>query len=733
MPQTLQGTVETVTYRNEENGYTVMTLSNEDGVFTAVGALPQVTPGDRLILSGDWMTHKVYGEQFRIESFERLQPETCEEIYRYLSSRTIRGVGPVTARMIVDRFGQDTLRVIEKEPYRLAQIRGISPAKAQKISEEYKLQTGLRDVMMGLSKYGITPEQSVRIYQEFGASAVELLRQDPYAVCEARIGLSFDFAERLAACVHLPPDSDCRIRGGLRHVLRHNLMNGHTCLPREKLLQVAVRLLDCSRDEADVICQQMSDRGELSFFLQKGEEFIALPEYYQSECYIASRMELLLRFPFPPARNIRSVIERVEEEQGITYEETQKAAIEAAVNRGILVLTGGPGTGKTTTLRAIISILERNGMKLALAAPTGRAAKRMEELTGREAKTIHRLLEVEWDSHDRPVFTRNETNTLEADAIIVDELSMVDVPLFEALLRAMNLGCRLILVGDADQIPSVGAGNVIGDLIAGGRVPVIRLTEIFRQSMESLIVTNAHRIVQGLSPELGRKDADFFLLHEVAPLRAGRLVAELCSRRLPEAYEFSPLQDIQVLCPSKKFETGSAALNNLLQGVLNPPAEEKAELALSDFVLRMGDKVMQIRNNYNIPYTRPDGSMGSGVYNGDIGILTLIDRKNAQLTVQFDDRKAVYGFDDAADLELAYAVTIHKSQGSEYPCVIIPVIGVPSRLRYRNLLYTGITRAKQLLILIGTEQAVGEMVENACKTLRYTALEGLMRGEESAQ
>ena len=720
---TLRGAVEAVTFRNEQNGYTVLSLNTDEELVTVVGCLPQIAAGDGLLLSGEWTTHKVYGKQFRADTAERLQPETAQEIYRYLSSRTIRGIGPVTARQIVDRFGSDSLSIIENEPFRLAQIRGISLAKAQKISEEYRAQAGLRNCIIGLSKYGMTPEQCIRIYKQYGPASMDLIKENPYRICSPEIGMSFDSAEQLARAIGLACNNVFRLQGGIRYVLRHNLGNGHTCLPRHKLLEATTRLLDCAPDDLDVCCQQMTDGGELSFFLRDGVEFIALPNYYESERYIAGRLELLMRFPFPTYRNINSELRKIEQQQNIVYEEKQRQAIEAAVNRGALILTGGPGTGKTTTLRAIIAILEKNGLKPALAAPTGRAAKRMEELTGQEAKTIHRLLEVEWDSNDRPYFCKNETNTLDADAVVIDELSMVDVPLLEALLRAMKLGCRLILVGDTDQLPSVGPGNIIGDLIECGKIPVVRLTEIFRQSMQSLIVTNAHRIVSGQMPELTNRDSDFFFLSETVPLRAAKLICDLCSQRLPDAYGFSPVQDIQVLCPSKKLETGSANLNNQLQGVLNPPAEEKAELLLSGYLLRMGDKVMQTKNNYNIPFTRADGSMGSGVYNGDIGRLLLIDRRNAELKVQFEDRTATYTFDEAPDLELAYAVTVHKSQGSEYPCVILPVIGVPTPLCFRNLLYTGVTRAKKLLILIGTENAVQRMTENDRRTLRYTALQ----------
>lgn len=726
----LCGSVEQITYRNEQNGYTVLTLDTGDELVTVVGCLPQTDAGDGLRLFGRWDTHKTYGRQFVAESFEREKPATADAIYKYLSSGAVKGIGLVTARAVVARFGAEALSVIENEPFRLAQIKGISLSKAQKISEEYRRTSGLREVMIGLAEFNVSPEQCVKIYRELGGRAVEIIRKNPYVVCSREIGMRFDTAEAIFRSAGLPANDKNRIAGVVSYVLRHNLSNGHTCLPRDKVIAAANTILEISPDEIDVVCQEMSDDGRIKSFVLDGREFLALEDIFGSEFYASGRLRMMMRFDGVTRQAADREIARAEKDEGIEYEEKQREAIRAALGKGLLILTGGPGTGKTTTLKAIISIMERRGMKLMLAAPTGRAAKRMEELTGRQAKTIHRLLEVEWDDRDRAVFARNENNTLDCDAVIIDELSMVDITLFEALLRGMSLGCRLILVGDTDQLPSVGAGNVIGDLIDSGEIPVIRLTRIFRQSAESLIVTNAHRIVAGEAPELSKRDSDFFMIEEPNPLRAARLTVELCTRRLPQAYGFSPTEDIQVLCPSKKLESGSAALNNSLQQTLNPPADEKAELAMNGFVLRMGDKVMQIRNNYNIPFTREDGSMGSGVYNGDIGELKLIDRRNAEITVRFEDRTAKYTFDEAADLELAYAVTVHKSQGSEYPCVIIPVTGIPKPLCFRNLLYTGVTRAKRLLVLVGSRSTVLAMVENDRKTLRYTALSHMIRGED---
>ena len=512
-------------------------------------------------------------------------------------------------------------------------------------------------------------------------------------------------------------------------MLRHNTGNGHTCLPREKLLSTACALLSVGRDSVDIACDRLVEQEAILSKTEGDDELLFLPYLYRAEQYIAGRLAMMMQFPPPLAMAPDSEIDRIEAEQGIVYESRQREAIHAALRKGILILTGGPGTGKTTTLKAILNIMEKQGMKIALAAPTGRAAKRMSELTGAEAKTLHRLLEVEWTDSNKANFARNERNPLDCDAVIVDELSMVDVPLFESLLRAMRLGSRLIMVGDDHQLPSVGAGNVLRDILLSERVPCVCLTEIFRQSMSSLIVTNAHRIVTGKNPELARKDGDFFLLEERNPLRAARLLTELCCARLPKAYGFSPFDDIQVLCPSRKTPLGTAAVNARLQEALNPPALDKAEITVGGCLLREGDKVMQNKNNYELLWSRSDEEDGTGVFNGDIGILEEINRAKGYLSVRFDDRLALYTESDAADLELAYAVTVHKSQGSEYPCVVIPVLGAPPQLCYRNLLYTAVTRAKRLLVMVGSSSLVTAMVENDKRTLRYTALRSFL--EES--
>ena len=718
----LEGTVEIVTFRNEQNGYTVLRLNEGGELVTVVGNFPTVHEGDILRVEGGWETHRMYGRQLHAVKCEQVRPATSEAILKYLSSGVIKGIGPSTACRMVEAFGEHTLEIMEKEPERLSQIKGISKAKAREIGERYEQLFGMREIMLRLSQYGISPEESLRIYQALGPASADQVEANPVVLCSSEIGFPFHRTDEIAAQIGLGKENEFRLDNGVLHVLRHNTGNGHTCLPRKKLVVTASALLAVEQDSVDIACDRLVEQEALISRVEGEEELLFLPYLYRAEHYIAGRLAMMMQFPPPLAVAPDSEIDRIEAEQGIVYEARQREAIHAALRKGVLILTGGPGTGKTTTLKAILGIMEKQGMKIALAAPTGRAAKRMSELTGAEAKTLHRLLEVEWSENNRANFARNERNPLDCDAVIIDELSMVDAPLFESLLRAMRLGCRLVMVGDDHQLPSVGAGNVLRDLLQSGRIPWVCLTEIFRQSMQSLIVLNAHRIVTGRHPELARRDGDFFLLEERNPLRASRLLTDLCALRLPKAYGFSPFDDIQVLCPSRKTALGTAAVNARLQEALNPPALDKAEITVGGILLREGDKVMQNKNNYELLWTRSEEEDGTGVFNGDIGILEEINRSKGYLSVRFDDRLALYTESDAADLELAYAVTVHKSQGSEYPCVIIPVLGAPPQLCYRNLLYTAVTRAKRLLVMVGSSSLVAAMVDNDKRTLRYTAL-----------
>lgn len=724
----MTGTVEQVIFRNEKNGYAVIEINNGEELVTAVGNLPFVSAGEELHVYGNWIVNQNYGEQFRVDAFERSKPADEAAMLKYLSSGAVKGVGPGTAKKIVESFGSSSLEVMEREPERLCAVRGITRAKAEKISAEVKRLGGIREMMVQLGGYGISPAEAVRVWKAFGAQSIDLVRENPYCLCEDGINIGFGRADCIAASLERPQDDVCRIRAGILHVIRHNLGNGHTCLPADKLTAAAARLLGVAPELARDVLEDLKADSSVVSRTFHGREFIFLPDLYRSEVYSAERIQMLLRFPAPSITGVDGKIENIEREFGIRYAEGQKQAVRKALSEGVLILTGGPGTGKTTTLNAVIRLLELNGEKVLLAAPTGRAAKRMSELTGKEAKTIHRLLQVEWNEDDRPVFARNEKNLLECDALIIDELSMVDTALFEALLRALPLGRRLVLVGDSDQLPSVGPGNVIGDLIASGRLPVVQLKQVFRQSMKSLIVRNAHRIVEGEMPDLNVKNEDFFFLRCGDPARISKTIVDLCSRRLPDSYGYSPMTDIQVLSPSRKGELGTLELNKRLQAVLNPPDRRKTEIRVNGSLLREGDKVMQIRNDYNLPWTRRDGSVGEGVFNGDLGTILSIDRRASTVTARMDDRTVVYESETAFELDLAYAMTVHKSQGNEFTAVVMPMFRSAPQLMYRNLLYTAVTRAKSLLILVGTPETVKSMVDNDRKTKRYTGLIYLLAG-----
>lgn len=719
----LQGTVEDIKFRNEQNGYTVLEVGCADELITAVGTFSDISVGESVRLSGTWTYHSTFGRQFKVEAFEREMPATAEQLYTYLAAGAVKGIGPATAMKIIEKFGEKAFDILENEPEKLATIKGISLEKAEKMQESFKKQFAVRNIMIALETYGMSPRECIAAYEAFGSNAVERVVKNPFELCEADTGIGFERAEAIADALPNPPESDFRLRAGITHIVRQNLYsNGHTCIPREKLLKIAADYLYVGEDAVDIQIDTLTSSGALTAKEIKNREFIFLTSAYRDEKTIADRMKILLRFPPPQCETLEKDIEKQEKADGITYAETQREAIKTAVSRGVLILTGGPGTGKTTTLNGILKLFEQQELDIALAAPTGRAAKRITELTGREAKTMHRLLEVEWDEHDRPVFKRNLRNPLECDVLVLDELSMVDISLFASLMQALPFGCRLIMVGDSDQLPPVGAGNVLADLIASGLLPVVELTEVFRQAMGSLIVTNAHRIVAGDMPELTRKDGDFFFMERQNPYAASQTIASLYAKRLPEAYNFSPQNDIQVLCPSKKGETGTVHLNKILQDLVNPPADEKKELTVGFRTFRVGDKVMQTKNNYNIVWEKSDGETGEGIFNGDIGVIENIDIHTETVQICFDDRSAVLAKEQMTDMELAYAVTVHKSQGSEFPAVIMPVVSVLPNLCYRNLLYTAVTRAKQLLILVGTRAEIQKMVENDKKTSRYSAL-----------
>lgn len=721
-PEQINGVVERITYKNEQNGYTVATVRLGRERITVVGTLPFLSEGEIATFRGSYTVHPTYGKQFAATEFERTAPTNTAQILRYLSSGIIKGVGPSTAAKIVERFGADSLEIIKNKPLSLALIKGISEDKARSISEEYAKTSMVQDIIMLLSPYEISPEKCMTIFNRLGKKATERINSNPYILCSPDIEISFEKAERIAYDIGISADNEQRLAAGVEYILRRNLMNGHTCLPRKKLIVVAVELLESDPDRIEIIIDKMTEN--MTVFLKRidDELYIALPEYYSAEEYIAARLSAVKNnIPYDmPIDDLE--IDYVENKLGIKFEALQREAIKQAFSGGILILTGGPGTGKTTTLNAIIELFEQRDAAIELAAPTGRAAKRMTELTGRDAKTIHRLLEVEWGENEKQSFFRNERNPLECDVIIVDEASMIDSLLFESLLRALRLSCRIILVGDADQLPSVSAGNVLGDILSNSKFPAIRLKKVFRQARESLIVTNSHAIIDETPPDLSNKGKDFFFMQRQTGADTLNTVLELCCERLPKAYGFDPLTDIQVLCPSRKLDCGTVNINNLLQQCLNPEKRGSPQISYKGVYMRVGDKVMQTKNNYDIMWEKDNGDSGMGVFNGDVGYISSIDLRAGQLTVRFDDRTATYFTDGLGELELAYAVTVHKSQGSEFDCVVIPLSDIPSQLRYRNLLYTAITRAKKMLVLVGNQSIFFEMAANNRKTLRYTLL-----------
>ena len=719
----LTGTVDHIVFCNDDNGWTVLELDTGNTVETVVGVLPRVQGGETLRLQGGWTDHPSFGRQFKATACESTLPTDAAAILRYLASGAVKGIGPATAARIVDRFGVDTFRILEEEPHELAKIKGISLSKAREMGQSFCSQFGIRELVMAFANYGLTTNEALRCYKKFGASTLTRVKENPYLLCTPGLHIGFERADSIAMAMNGERDDPNRMEAGVDYVLRHNLNNGHTCLPRDKVIPAAASLLDVATESVETAVERMLDDFLLWEETWDDRAYLFLPRLHEAESFIAVRMRMMSSICNVAAEDIQLRIDAMERNFHITYEEQQRRAMVEAIATGALILTGGPGTGKTTTLRGIITLLESMGETVAITAPTGRAAKRISQLTGRDAKTLHRLLEVKWDDSDSPVFERNEKNPLDADAVVVDEMSMVDALLFESLLRATKTGCRLILVGDTDQLPAVGAGCVLQDLIASETIPVVQLTQVFRQALESRIIYNAHRIVKGETMELDNK-GDCFFMSRSSAAEVTQTVVDLCCQRLPAAYGYTHLDGIQVLCPGRKGEIGTAEINRRLQAQLNPQDKKKAELTIEGMTLRVGDKVMHNRNNYDIPWIRDNGENGSGIFNGDIGVLEEIRLREDILTVRYEDRVATYTRQDAQDLELAYAITVHKSQGSEFDAVILR--NTP-HLCYRNLLYTAVTRAKKLLILVGSRDTVQRMIDNDRKTLRYTGLRTFMK------
>ena len=719
---TREGTVQSVIFQNEENGYTVLRLVTEEGeLITVVGCVPCAAPGEHLGVSGAWETHPQHGTQLRAEEVERRLPEDAEELISYLGSGICKGLGPATARRLVERFGAETADVISSQPEKLSLIKGITARRAMEISESFRRHMGLRRLMAFLAQYGLPPVLAIRLRQIYGDGALDAIRRDPYLLSADAGGLPFSAADEIAMSMGFSARSPERLRSALLFELSHNEGNGHVFLPRPKLLAATAQLLG-DEDGVEEALDTLIDEGKVSSETVANVEACYLLRLHEAEDYACRKLLNLLSATADVSSRAGRTVDEIEQSQGITYAPLQRKAVELAAEHGVLILTGGPGTGKTTTVRGIVSLFERMGLAIVLAAPTGRAAQRLGELTGREAQTVHRLLGMSWNEATHEVtFTKGEKEPLEADAVIVDEMSMVDLPLFAALLRSLRPGTRLVMVGDADQLPSVGAGNVFSDLIRSGKVETVFLREVFRQAERSAIIRNAHAVNAGEPPRLQNDQGDFYFLCRRDAQRAVSTVVELCQSRLPEKMGI-PVGDIQVLTPTRKGPAGTENLNRLLQEALNPPKPGQPEVRWGDRVYRPGDRVMQTRNDYDILWEKEDGTVGSGVFNGDVGHVQAIDPAGEWLAILYEDRKALYSLEMLSEIDLAYAQTVHKAQGSEYPCVVLCAMPSAPGLMVRGVLYTALTRARELLILVGDDVAVREMAANDRRARRYSGL-----------
>ena len=724
----LSGSVEDVIYKNADNGYTVINLGCDEGLIAVVGNLGDVNEGERLSLRGGWITSPKYGRQFKAAMCERSMPETESEISAYLGSGVIKGLGPAIAKRIVKQFGTEALDIIDNDCMQLTVIKGITSDKALYISNEYHKITGVNEVIKFLGEYNFGPAHAISVWSAFEHDSIKQIKTNPYILCTSGIDIDFRSVDRMAADLGFDAENSDRVRAGIVYVLHENANAGHTCLPTEKLRESVCDNLGIERRQFESCLDDCKEKDWVVRITLGKREFVYLPEYYLAETYIAKKLAFMLRTSAQYEKDYSDEIRGVEFSENIQYEDLQRAAISACLTGSVFILTGGPGTGKTTTLNGVIKILKAQKKRILLCAPTGRAAKRMSDLTGEPARTIHRLLEVDFNAKGELKFKRNETNPLPADVVIADEMSMVDALLMCSLVRAIKPTSKFIMVGDSNQLPSVGAGNVLKDLIASHYIPSVELKEIFRQAAQSLIVTNAHRIVNGEFPVLDDRQNDFFFMNKSLESDIAELVIQLAKQRLPDTYGFSPIDDIQVLCPTKMGMAGTKELNKQLQSALNPPSQNKAELKFFDVIFRTGDKVMQTKNDYDVLWTK-NNEKGSGIFNGDIGIIRSVDRFSQNVTIDFEGRVAIYTSEMLRRLEHAYAITIHKSQGSEYDAVIIPITAFTHNLLYRNLLYTGVTRAKKMIIVIGTKELVKTMVDNNRKMLRYSLLRPLLEKE----
>ena len=721
---TVEGSVDAVIFQNEENGYTVLLLrvDGEDEPITVVGCIPCAAAGEGMTVTGVWVNHPVHGPQLTAESVERRLPRDEADMAAYLGSGILKGVGPATAERLVERFGMDTLRVIEEEPERLKTIKGITAKKAMELSEAFRALTGLRQVMEFLARYDLPVYLAMAVQRTYGNNALQMLRDDPYILSRAQFGVDFAVADAIAISMGFGGDDPCRLRAAIEYELAHNAGNGHVFLPREKLLAATAQLVDVDTDMVETALDKLIDSFAVVEKPIANVRGCYLPRLYQAETFVAQRLLSMLRAPVEQLRQVDKTIDAIEKEQGVSYAPLQRQAVRMAAEGGVLLLTGGPGTGKTTSLRGIVALYRRMGLDVALLAPTGRAAKRLGEVTDCDAQTIHRALGMSYNElTGQAAFKKNGSDPLEAHAVIVDEMSMVDLELMQALLEALRPGCRLVLVGDPDQLPSVGAGNVLGDLLRSTVVPTVSLTQVFRQAEQSAIIRNAHAVNMGQPPQLDSNQGDFFFLCRRSPDRLVQTVVELCRDRLPRNMNI-PAEQIQVLSPTRKGACGTVSLNRALQAALNPPSPQKRQKQWGDVTFRVGDRVMQTKNNYDVLWEKDDGTAGSGIFNGDVGVIQDIDSSGELIVLRFDDRTATYTADLLSQLDMAYAITVHKSQGSEYPAVILVSAPAAPSLMVRGVLYTAITRARRMLIMVGDDAVPARMAENDRQQRRYSGL-----------
>lgn len=731
----LVGTIHSIKYTNDKNGYTVCDLKAGKKLITLVGYMPMLVPGESMVALGEWITHNEYGRQFNVKSCERKAPSALDEMEKYLGSGFIKGLGPATARRIVETFTEETFDIMRSEPMRLSEIRGITAEKALAYGQAFLEYDAMRGTIMLMQRYGIPASYTHKVWKKFGQASEEEIQRNPYRLSEADIGLGFQFCDRIALGLGIDPCSIFRLKSALHYLLALSVQNGHSYYPLDKLLEESQQLTHAAQGLIQNALDQMLLE-ESVFIDKKYPDRIYTDLLFEAESYCAARLVQMNAEPDDcPDCDVERWLSDFESKNNILLDGFQKDAARCALKSGICVITGGPGTGKTTIIKALIHVFAQMDKSVFLCAPTGRASKRVSETSGCEAKTIHRLLEVGYaiDKEERPYFSRNEDNPLEAEVIIVDETSMIDIVIMSALLRAIPEGCRLVLVGDVDQLPSVGPGKVLGDIIGSKLFPVVKLERIFRQSEESMIILNAHKINQGIQPLINGEESDFYFIQRMDAREAVKAVVELCAAKIPERFGFDPMREIQVLTPMRKGETGVYSLNQKLQERLNPFSAEKPEKVSGNTIWRLGDRVMQIRNDYTRPWTQANSSGGwldgQGVYNGDTGVILDIDSKAQILTIRFDDlRTCEYAFDSLDDLEHAYAVTVHKSQGSEFPAVIIPLFAVPSALVCRNLIYTAVTRAKKLVIFVGNPFILEQMVENINEKERFSGLKERFHG-----